>query len=294
MGSLLSTNNNSWDAKGKNVLVTGASSGIGAELARNFAKQGASLALLARNKDSLMAVAQECKVLGSPYVEVFSCDLTDDTGLKTTMSSAMEKFGRFDVLILNAGRSMGCFFEEIKDLSSINYMLKINVNGVINTLFYAMPSVPKVSDSRIVIISSVAGIIPVPFRSVYCATKHALTGFANSLRIELNDTYGKNAPIVQLINFPEVEGTKLNSGRMNFGAELPPMEFKTGSGSRASSVQEACSWLMKHIALGTKEWGQDLKISILLYIRLIMATIADYIILKSVKDTHYRPKVHDN
>ena len=155
MGSLLSTNH--WSAEGKHVLITGASSGIGAELGRHFAKQGASLALLARNRDSLMIVAEECKTLGAPRVDVFSCDLTDDANIKKAITLAIENFGKFDVLILNAGRSMGCYFEEINDLESINYMLKININGVINSLFYALPSVPKVSDSRIVVMSSVAG-----------------------------------------------------------------------------------------------------------------------------------------
>eukprot|EP01083_Nonionella_stella_P210877 763011_1 len=105
---------------------------------------------------------------------------------------------------------MGCYFEEIKDVESINYMLKLNVNGVINTLFYALPWVCMVSSSRIVIISSVAGIAPVPYRTVYCASKHALTGFANSLRIELKDTHGKDkSPKVQLINLQGVSGTSL-------------------------------------------------------------------------------------
>lgn len=288
MGSLLSTNH--WSAEGKHVLITGASSGIGAELGRHFAKQGASLALLARNRDSLMIVAEECKTLGAPRVDVFSCDLTDDANIKKAITLAIENFGKFDVLILNAGRSMGCYFEEINDLESINYMLKININGVINSLFYALPSVPKVSDSRIVVMSSVAGIIPVPFRTIYCASKHALAGFSNSLRIELKDTHGKDAPTIQLINFPEVKGTKLNSGRMDFGAHLPPMEFLTGS--RVPSVQKACSELMKQIALGTEDWGQSLSVRILLQFRGVMANIVDYLILKAVKETHIRPKVN--
>jgi NADP-dependent 3-hydroxy acid dehydrogenase YdfG len=289
MGSSLSAASTNWDAEGKHVLITGASSGIGAELARNFAKQGASIALLARNKDALSAVAKECTTLGAPQAEIFPCDVTIDSDLKTAIASAVEKFGRFDVLILNAGRSMGCYFEEIKDLDSVNYMLKINVNGVINALFHAMPSVPKSSASRIVFISSVSGIIPVPYRTVYCASKHAIAGFANSLRIELKDTYGQNAPSIQLINFPEVKGTNLNSGRMSFGADLPPIEFITDS--RVPTVQKACSSLMKQIILGTSEWGQPLKLKILLPLRGMITNTIDFIILKTVKKTHRRPVV---
>ena len=283
----LSISSSSWTAEGKQVLITGGNSGIGAELARNFATQGASIALLARNKDSLAAVAKECAELGAPKTSFFPCDLTNDIEIKQAIESAVEQFGRFDVLVLNAGRSQGCYFEEIKDVDSINYMFKVNVNGVINSLYHVLPSVPKSSTSRIVFISSVAGVIPVPYRTIYCASKHALTGFSGSLRIELNDAYGKNAPKVQLINFPEVSGTNLNSGRMDFGAELPPMEFRTGS--RVATVEEACHSLMKEIERGTREWGQPFKIKLLLPLKGMIANILDVIILKTVKKTHFRP-----
>jgi NADP-dependent 3-hydroxy acid dehydrogenase YdfG len=295
MGLLLSrnTDDDCWDAAGKHVLITGASAGIGKEIAKQFASQGASLALLSRNKDLLSDVAKECTSMGAPKAEIFPCDLTNDTQLKIAIQSAIQSFGRFDVVILNAGRSQGCYFEEIKDVESINYMLKLNVNGVINTLFCTLPSVPKSSSSRIVILSSVAGLIPVPYRSIYCASKHALAGFANSLRIELNDTYGnKNSPSVQLINFSEVKGTNLNTSRMDFGADLPPIEYITTDEDNSDgivTVQDACTSLMEQIAIGTNEWGQSFKLYILLPLRSILTTIIDSMILKTVKKTHRRP-----
>mmetsp|Transcript_6011 Transcript_6011/g.8755 ORF Transcript_6011/g.8755 Transcript_6011/m.8755 type:complete len:290 (-) Transcript_6011:13-882(-) len=289
MGSSLSTNNKeNWTIQGKNVLITGASSGIGAELTRYFAQEGASIALIARNVESLNTIAKEAKTLGSPRVEIYPCDLTKDSNIETAITSAINTFNTFDVVILNAGQSMGSYFEEIKDVDSINYMLKLNVNGVIHTLFYALPSIPKVSSSRIVIISSVSGIMGVPYRTIYCASKHALVGFANSLRIELKDTYGPlNAPTVQLVNFPEVKGTNLNEGRMNFGADRPPIQFMTDS--NVPSVQMACSGLVEQIKLGTEEWGQPLKVKLLLPLRHIFPTFIDALILKTVKKTHYRP-----
>jgi NADP-dependent 3-hydroxy acid dehydrogenase YdfG len=281
-------------ASGKNVLITGASAGIGAELARKFAEQGANLALVARNQNNLEAVAKECLELGAIKAEVFPCDLTRDEDTKTAIQNATESFGNFDIVILNAGRSMGCYFEEIRDMESINYMLKLNVNGVIHALLCALPAIPKSEASRIVIVSSVAGLIGVPYRTIYCASKHALAGFANALRIELRDTYGgsanngNGAPRVQLINFPEVQGTNLNTGRMDMGAVRPPVEFKTGVGV-VTTVEKACLDLLLEIEKGIDEWGQSPKFQILVLLRLFFTTLVDFLILNGVKKSHIRP-----
>ena len=152
-------------AAGKNVLIIGASAGIGAELARNFAKQGANLALVARGVANLRAVAAECAALGARRVEVCPCDLAKDADTVRAVRDILGLFGTLDIVVLNADRSMGCYFEEIKDMDSINYMLKLNVNGVINALWCALLAIPKSSASRIVIISSVSGLIGVPYRT---------------------------------------------------------------------------------------------------------------------------------
>jgi len=280
-------------AKNKNVLITGASCGIGAELAKNFAIQNANLALVARNKATLQSVADECVELGAAKVQIFpECDLTNDELIKSTMSSVVSYFdSKVDVIVLNAGRSMGCYFEEIQSTEAVNYMLKLNINGVINSLLHVLPSIPKTQDSRIVLISSVSGLMGVPYRTIYCASKHALNGFANALRIELKDTYMDNAPIVQIINFPEVSGTNLNSGRMDMGSLLPPVEFKVEGVKSMMSVQTACRNLLVEIERGTEEWGHTIKFSIVLLLRFFWTTLADSLILKSVKKSHFRPSV---
>lgn len=276
-------------AEGKNVIITGASCGIGAELARKFARQKANLSLVARNEAKLQVVAKDCLALGAAKAEIIPADLTSDEDIKKMVEKATKSFGQFDILVLNAGRSMGCYFEEIQDMDSINYLLKLNVNGVINTLMCALPAIPKSGESRIVVISSVSGLIGVPYRTIYCASKHALNGFCNALRIELRDTYGaQNSPKVQLINFPEVQGTRLNSGRMTMGAVRPPCEFKTG-GSAMATCEQACQDLLREIEKGTDEWGQTAKFVILIWLRLLATYLADTILLKGVKRTHIRP-----
>lgn len=118
----------------------------------------------------------------------------------------VSEFKEIDILILNAGMSMGCYFEDIKDLADGDFMLSLNVMGVANVLHYAFPFIPKVRGSRIVVISSIAGAIGVPFRTLYCASKWAVNGFCASLRTELEEAYGENAPKVVVSCPPEVDG----------------------------------------------------------------------------------------
>ena len=204
--------------------------------------------------------------------------------IKSSMKWSVEALSSFDVVFLNAGRSQGCYFEEIQDVDQIDYMLRLNVNGVINTLHCLMPCIHKSKHSRIVINSSISGLIGVPYRAIYCSSKHALTGFANALRIELLDKHGGDSPAVSLINFPEVAGTDLNSGRMDFGVNLPPAEFDN---SKALTLQAACQDLMRAIASGQRQWGEPLKVFFwnLLY-SFSPNILLDKLILKTVQAMH--------
>lgn len=250
------------------MFISGPSSGLGAALARKFARQGASLCLMTRSKDSMLAMANEYKRLGATRVEFFSCDLRDEDEIQSHVMSAVESFGKFDLLILDAGRSMGCF-EEIKDMRSIYYILKVNVNGVINTLVHALPAVPKMSSSRIVFVSpSNDGVVPAQYRSIYSASKHALEEFANSLRIELAEAYGEDAPSIQLINVSE-SSPKENLGRVN----------KPGS-----AVHKACSSLLHEVALCTRKLAKPLK----LLRPLFLCGVSSFVMIY-VKRTHIRP-----
>ena len=189
------------DLAGKNVLITGASAGIGKELALQFANLGANLALLARRLDVLKEVAAECSIASGKKTKVLplQCDVTDRASCKEAVQKVVAELHSVDVIILNAGVSMGCYFEDIKDLSDADRLMDLNFMGTANVLFYALPHIPKRSESRIVAISSVAGLFGIPFRTFYCASKWALHGFCMSLRTELLDAYGKNSPAVVLL-----------------------------------------------------------------------------------------------
>jgi NAD(P)-dependent dehydrogenase (short-subunit alcohol dehydrogenase family) len=274
----------------KNILITGASSGIGRSLALQYASKGANLAVLARREGALRELCQECIDHGASRAIYYCCDLTKNADIEAATAKAIADFGSFDMIILNAGRSQGHYFEEIKDVEQIDYLLKLNVNGVINTCHYLLPYVQKTAAARIVIVSSVAGLIPVPMRTVYCASKFALTGFANTLRMELLDTYGKNAPALCLINFPEVRGTELNDSPLDFGADTPPFCFDT---SRALDVDVACSAMIRQVARGTREWGHPLQVTLFRPLYSVVPSLFEAMIMKHVKKTHYRKAKED-
>jgi hypothetical protein len=193
------------------------------------------------------------------------------------------------VVVLNAGRCQGCYFEEIKDVRQIEQLFKLNVPGAISTLHYLLPHMPKSKDSRIVVMSHTAGIVATPYQSIFSASKHALTGFASSLRMELNNTYREEAPKVCLVSFPEVSETKINVSGMNMGARLPAARWYSSAGIPLSL---AVHDLLLAIAAGKQEHGQSKKCNIFIWRLLypICPNLVDRWMLKYVQSTHYRPR----
>jgi NAD(P)-dependent dehydrogenase (short-subunit alcohol dehydrogenase family) len=171
---------------GQVVLITGASSGIGAELARQFAAAGARVALAARDAEALARVAEECRTHGGDAL-VVPTDVTIEAQCQAMVDRTVVHFGRLDILVNNAGMSMSARFDEISDLSVFERLLRLNVLGSVWSTAFALPHL-KQSRGRIVAIASLAGLTGVPKRTAYCASKHAMAGFFDALRIELRDS----------------------------------------------------------------------------------------------------------
>jgi short-subunit dehydrogenase len=165
------------------VVITGASKGIGAELARQLAARGAKLVLAARNLGDLEAVAEECRKSGAKVVTV-KADVALDRDCQAVIAGAVLAFGRVDTLVNNAGMSMWARFEEIRDVSVLERIMQVNYMGAVYCTRHALPYLRE-SRGRLVGISSLAGRTGVPTRTGYAASKHAMTGFFDSLRIEL-------------------------------------------------------------------------------------------------------------
>ncbi|MBN1481816.1 SDR family oxidoreductase [candidate division KSB1 bacterium] len=167
------------------ILITGASAGIGRSLALQLAGHGAWLSLAARDQNRLEQLAQECRERGARAL-VVPTDVSEELQCKNFIEQTIAEYGRIDTLINNAGVSMFSRFDQIKDISYIRQIMNVNYMGSVCTTYYALPYL-KASQGRLVGISSLTGKNGVPTRSAYAASKHAMAGFFDSIRIELAD-----------------------------------------------------------------------------------------------------------
>ena len=171
---------------GKVVILTGASQGIGKALSLALAPQRPRLVLAARDTEALARVARDCEALGAEAL-VVGCDVSDEAACRALAAAAATRFQAIDVLVNNAGMGMLARFEDVTDLSQYERLMRVNYLGSVYPTFYALPHLKR-SRGQIVAISSLAGLTGVPYRSAYCATKHAQMGFFDSLRIELRQS----------------------------------------------------------------------------------------------------------
>jgi len=168
---------------GQVVLLTGASEGIGRALALALARQKARLVLAARSGERLAQLSLECSGLGAETL-VVPTDVGDARQCAALVGRSLEHFDRIDVLINNAGATMWSRLDELEDEAVLERLMRVNYLGAAWITRHALPAL-KASRGRIVAISSLAGLAGVPTRTGYAASKHAMAGFFDSLRIEL-------------------------------------------------------------------------------------------------------------
>lgn len=172
-----------WDGfREKVVWITGASSGIGEALAHGFCMAGARTILSSNESDELDRVARDCSGEAEPLV--LPVDLTDPGDLQAKAGQVLDRFGHVDILINNGGVSHRSLVKET-DLEIDRRMMEINYFGHVVLTKALLPSMLAMKSGHIVVTTSVLGIIPAPFRSAYCAAKHALHGFFDTLRAEV-------------------------------------------------------------------------------------------------------------
>lgn len=172
--------------RGQNAAVTGASSGIGRATALALAGQGVNLALIARNRERLEAVAEEARALGV-RAEVFVADTTDEAAVKAAVEGALERFGRLDIFHCNAGIYLRCPARDLA-MEQIRHMFETNFYGTLRCTYAVLPHFIRQGRGTLVVTVSMDGKKGVPPDAAYVATKFALNGFMQVLRQELRGT----------------------------------------------------------------------------------------------------------
>jgi short-subunit dehydrogenase len=168
---------------GKVVLITGASAGIGRALALELAAQGAQLALTGRDAARLAEVAGACAAQGASALAVAG-DVARAADCRQVVDATLARYGALDVLVNNAGFTMWARFDAITDLAVFERLLAVNYLGAVYMTAAALPHL-KARRGLLVAVASLAGLTGVPERAGYAASKHAMVGFFESLRIEL-------------------------------------------------------------------------------------------------------------
>ena len=166
----------------KTVIITGASSGIGKALATEFAKRGSNLVLGARQYVTLCEVSQLLEKQYNVKAVAVQCDVVSETDCEHLIKQAVLTFGKIDVLVNNAGISMRALFKDT-DVQVLKTLMDVNFWGMVHCTKYAMPELLK-TKGTVVGVSSIAGYKGLPGRTGYSASKFAMNGFLDALRVE--------------------------------------------------------------------------------------------------------------
>jgi short-subunit dehydrogenase len=166
----------------KVAIITGASSGIGKSLAVEFAKRGCSLVLAARQYVTLCEITQSLEQQYNIKAVAVQCDVSTEEDCDHLVKQALITFGKIDILVNNAGISMRALFKDV-DLNVLKSVMDVNFWGTVYCTKYALPEILKTKGS-IVGVSSIAGYKGLPGRTGYSASKFAMNGFLDALRVE--------------------------------------------------------------------------------------------------------------
>lgn len=167
------------------ILITGASSGIGAATAKLFASQGYKVVLAARRKEQLDILAAEILSAGGEALTV-PTDITQLEQIEHLVAQTLERFGQIDVLLNNAGLGRLDWLEKLDPKDDIEFQIQVNLIGLIQTARTVLPHMLARKQGHIINMGSIAGLIATPTYSVYAASKYGLRGFTEALRREVS------------------------------------------------------------------------------------------------------------
>jgi short-subunit dehydrogenase len=263
-----------FDFNDKVVIITGASSGIGRELAHQLASKGAWLALAARNEERLEAARAECLRLGGKAIAI-RMDVCEPEQCAALVQRTVDEFGRIDALVNNAGITMWAKFEEVSDLSMFEQIMRVNYLGSVYCTHYALPYL-KQSHGQIVGISSLTGKAGVPTRSGYAASKHAMVGFFDSLRIEVAP-YGVSVSMI----YPGFVASEVRARAL--GPDGKPLVTSPVQEGKVMTVETCARLIIGAMAQRKRELVMTLRGKLGQWLKLVAPGLVDRIASQAIK-----------
>jgi NAD(P)-dependent dehydrogenase (short-subunit alcohol dehydrogenase family) len=263
--------------EGKVILITGASEGIGRALALKLAAQGAKLAVSARSENRLIELVGECERRGSEAIAI-PCDVSVEDQCQRLVRETVERFGGLDVLVANAGRTMWATLESLEDTRVLEDIMAVNYFGAVYCTRAALPHL-RARKGRIVAVASVAGLTGVPARSGYCATKHAMIGFYDSLRIEL-DGSGVSVTVIA----PDFVVTEMH--RRAVGSDGQPLGNTPMQEDKIMTAQDCAELIVTAMAKRQRLLITSMRGKLGRWLKLIWPALIDRIAKRAIEQRH--------
>ncbi|HEX7604263.1 MAG TPA: SDR family oxidoreductase [Polyangiaceae bacterium] len=261
----------------KTFVITGASAGIGEALALAYASRRNNVVLASRDEVALARVAERCERAGGKAL-VVKTDVGDETQCKHLIDEAVKAFGGIDVLVNNAGLTMWARFDEITDITLFERLMRVNYLGTVYCTYHALPYLKK-SKGLLVGVSSLTGKTGVPTRSAYGASKHAMQGLMDSLRVEL-----RGAGVGVLVVSPGFVRTDVRAKAL--GGDGKPREVSPREEDDAStmSLEECIDLIVRAIDRRQREVIMTARAKWGMWLKLVAPGLVDRIAERAVRE----------
>ncbi len=262
------------------IVITGGSDGIGAEMARQLATRhrgGVALVLAGRSREKLDAVCAECERSGAQALGI-AMDVGVESECRDLVAQTVARFGGIDTLVNNAGVSAQALFADVRaeDLAWYETVMRVNLWGAVWCTHAALPHL-KARRGRIVAVGSLAGLVGVPGRTAYSASKFAMTGFFEALRIEL-----KASGVSVTTAYPGVVKTQLR--HRGYNAKGEAAGFSGLREDDAMSVEECARLIVAGMDRRQREVVMTARGKMGRFVKLVAPGIVEDMALAALKD----------